>query len=78
MQESTRLRLEGNWREWKGRIQSKWGDLTDDDFARADGDLETLTGIIKQRTGESLHAVHEKLDDLVHEYMETPSTPKRR
>lgn len=65
MQQSTHLQLEGKFDEMKGRIRSAWAELTDDDVARADGDVDRLVGIIKQRTGESLEAIHERLDTLV-------------
>lgn len=67
MQESTRLRLEGNWNEWKGRLRSKWGDLTDDDLDRAQGDTERLVGIIQQRTGEKVENINRRLDEMVNE-----------
>ena len=67
MQESTRLRLEGNWEEWKGRLRAKWADLTDDDLQKVQGDTERLVGIIKQRTGENLESIHRRLDEMVSE-----------
>ena len=30
--------IAGNWKQLKGRIQAKWGDLTDDDFKVAEGE----------------------------------------
>lgn len=78
MQESTRLRLQGNWEEWKGRIKSKWGDLTDDDLDRVEGDVETLVGIIKQRTGESMQEINDQLDSLASEKASQRSRVDRR
>lgn len=65
MQEHTRLQVEGKWDEFKGRVRGAWGELTDDDVDRADGDIDRLIGIIKQRTGESLENIHTRLDELV-------------
>ena len=30
-------RVEGNWKEAKGKIKQKWGHLTDDDLAQING-----------------------------------------
>jgi uncharacterized protein YjbJ (UPF0337 family) len=43
--------IAGNWKQLKGRIQAKWGDLTDDDFKVAEGNAEYLTGKLQERYG---------------------------
>lgn len=67
MQESTRLRLEGNWEQWKGRLRKTWGDLTDDDLDRVQGNTQELVGLIKERTGESAQQIEDRLDRLARE-----------
>jgi uncharacterized protein YjbJ (UPF0337 family) len=44
-------RIEGNWKELKGKVQQQWGKLTDDDFDVIKGKREELTGKIQQRYG---------------------------
>lgn len=46
-------RIEGNWKEMKGKIQQKWGKLTDDDMDVIDGRREELVGKIQQAYGKS-------------------------
>ncbi|NKX03949.1 CsbD family protein, partial [Alteromonadaceae bacterium A_SAG6] len=41
-------RIEGNWKEMKGKVQQKWGKLTDDDLDVIDGRREELVGKIQQ------------------------------
>lgn len=48
-----RDRIEGNWRELKGKIKAQWGDLTDDDLDRIDGRREELLGTLQKRYGKS-------------------------
>jgi uncharacterized protein YjbJ (UPF0337 family) len=55
--------IKGKWKEVKGGVQKMWGDLTDDEFDQAKGDLTSLSGIIQQRYGESKEAVQTKLND---------------
>ena len=43
--------IAGNWKQLKGKIQAKWGDLTDDDFKVAEGNAEYLTGKLPERYG---------------------------
>ena len=43
--------IAGNWKQLKGKIQAKWGDLTDDDFKVAEGNAEYLTGKLQERYG---------------------------
>ena len=30
-------RVEGNWKQTKGKIKEKWGQITDDDLTQIDG-----------------------------------------
>ena len=43
--------ISGNWKQLKGKIQAKWGDLTDDDFQVAEGNAEYLAGKLQERYG---------------------------
>jgi uncharacterized protein YjbJ (UPF0337 family) len=40
-------RVEGNWKEVKGKIKQKWGQLTDDDLAQINGRRDQLEGKIQ-------------------------------
>lgn len=44
-------RIEGNWKQIKGKVQEKWGKLTDDDFDVIAGRREQLAGKIQERYG---------------------------
>jgi uncharacterized protein YjbJ (UPF0337 family) len=44
-------KIEGNWKQFKGRVKEKWGNLTDDDLDRVAGSREQLEGLIQQRYG---------------------------
>ena len=43
--------IAGNWKQLKGRIQAKWGDLTDDVFDVAEGDGKYLAGKLQEQYG---------------------------
>ena len=39
-------RVEGNWKQLKGKIKEQWGNLTDDDLDKIAGKREQLEGKI--------------------------------
>lgn len=59
--------LKGNWKQFKGRIQEAWGDLTDDELDEYEGRRKRLEGYIMERTGESREAVRDRIDELARE-----------
>ena len=44
-------RIEGNWKQAKGKVKEQWGKLTDDDIALVNGKRDQLTGRIQERYG---------------------------
>src|SRR5262249_11896701 len=44
-------RIEGNWKQLKGRAKEKWGRLTDDDLDVVNGRRDQLEGKIQERYG---------------------------
>ena len=44
-------RIEGNWKQFKGRVQSQWGKPTDDDLDVIKGDRDRLAGALQKRYG---------------------------
>lgn len=43
--------VEGNWKQFKGKIKAKWGNLTDDDLDVINGHREELLGKIQKTYG---------------------------
>ena len=56
--------LEGNWNEIKGKIRTRWGQLTDDDLSQFHGEVDKLVGTIQRKTGEGRDAIENYLNDL--------------
>jgi len=61
MSTSTQQKWQGRWEQLKGRAKQAWGDLTDDDFTKADGKYDELVGIINERTGQTREEIEERL-----------------
>jgi uncharacterized protein YjbJ (UPF0337 family) len=44
-------RIQGNWKQMKGALKTKWGKLTDDEFDQLAGHKDKLVGKIQERYG---------------------------
>ena len=44
-------RVEGNWKQLKGKVKEQWGKLTDDDIDQIAGRRDQLEGKIQERYG---------------------------
>lgn len=56
--------FKGKWSQFKGDIQNVWGDLTDNDIAKAEGDYNRFIGVLQERYGYS----RERAEREVNEY----------
>ena len=56
-------RIEGNWKQLKGKIREKWGNPTDDDLEKIKGRREAFEGKFQERYGISKDAVRKDVDD---------------
>ncbi len=56
-------RIEGSWKEFKGKIKQQWGNLTDDDVDRIAGKRDELEGKLQQRYGLTKDAARQQIDD---------------
>jgi len=55
-------RIEGNWKQFSGKVKEKWGQLTDDDLSKINGRRDQLEGIIQQRYGYAKDQARDEVD----------------
>ncbi len=55
-------RIEGNWKQFAGKVKENWGNLTDDDIARVNGSREQLEGILQERYGYAKDKAKAEID----------------
>jgi uncharacterized protein YjbJ (UPF0337 family) len=55
-------RIEGNWKQFSGKVREQWGKLTDDEVAQINGSREQLEGIIQARYGYAMEQVKKDVD----------------
>ena len=58
-------RIEGNWKQAKGKIKEKWCDLTDDDLDKIAGQRDQLEGKIQERYGIAKDQVKRDVDTWI-------------
>src|ERR1700758_245983 len=56
-------RVEGNWKQIKGKVKEQWGKLTDDDLTAINGKRDQLEGKIQQRYGLAKDMARKDVDD---------------
>jgi uncharacterized protein YjbJ (UPF0337 family) len=56
-------RVEGNWTQFKGKVQQQWGNLTNDDLDVVEGKRKELSGKIQERYGVAQDEAEKQIDD---------------
>ncbi len=57
--------IEGNWKQFKGKVKEKWGMLTDDELNTIGGKRDRLAGKIQEKYG----IMKEEADKQLHEFL---------
>ena len=56
-------RIEGNWKQFTGKVQQQWAKLTDDDLQMVQGKREELIGRIQERYGYARDQASREVDE---------------
>jgi uncharacterized protein YjbJ (UPF0337 family) len=56
-------RIEGNWKQMKGKAREQWGNLTDSDWEQIAGKKDQLVGRIQERYGISKEEAQKQADE---------------
>jgi len=60
----TKLGFKGSWNEVKGKLKQKYGQLTDDDLAFAEGKDEELLGRLERKLGKTKEDLRGEIESL--------------
>jgi uncharacterized protein YjbJ (UPF0337 family) len=55
-------RIAGNWKQIRGKVQERWGKLTNDDLDVIDGRVDQLLGRLQERYGLHRDAARQEID----------------
>lgn len=56
--------IKGKWKQLRGRVKERWGNLTDDDLDVADGHADYLAGKLQERYGWTKEKAQKELRDF--------------
>ncbi|MBF6616115.1 CsbD family protein [Pollutimonas thiosulfatoxidans] len=56
--------LEGQWKQLAGKAKVVWGDLTDDELAKINGNAEQLTGLVQEKYGRTREEAEREVKDF--------------
>src|SRR5690606_19174460 len=45
--------MEGQWKQLTGKAKAAWGELTDNELPKVEGNAERLTGLIQEKYGKT-------------------------
>ena len=54
--------IEGNWKQFRGKVKAQWGKLTDDDLDVIEGNRDQLEGRLQERYGKAKDDVRKDVD----------------
>jgi len=57
--------FKGKWKQLRGQIQQKWGDLTNDDLDRMQGTQTEFEGLLQERYGYTKERARQEVDNLL-------------
>jgi uncharacterized protein YjbJ (UPF0337 family) len=57
--------LKGKWKQLRGQVQQKWGDLTDDDLDRIQGSQAEFEGVLQERYGYTKERAKQEVDNFL-------------
>ena len=60
----TTLEIKGDWNITKGKLKQKYGQLTDDDLAFAEGKEDELLGRLEQKLGKTKEELRREIGSL--------------
>ncbi len=52
--------FEGKWKQFRGQAKIWWGELTDDDLDKVDGNFDKLIGLLQEKYGYTQNQAQEE------------------
>jgi uncharacterized protein YjbJ (UPF0337 family) len=57
--------FKGKWKQLRGQIQQKWGDLTNDDLDRIQGAQTEFEGLLQERYGYTKERARQEVNEFL-------------
>jgi uncharacterized protein YjbJ (UPF0337 family) len=59
--------LKGKWKQFRGSVKQRWGELTDDELDQIDGRRDQLVGKLQEKYGYSRDRAEQELNRFMDE-----------
>lgn len=57
--------LEGKWKQLRGEVRERWGELTDDELDQIAGRYDQLVGKVQERYGYNREEAEREVDEFL-------------
>ncbi|MGE0632152.1 MAG: CsbD family protein [Pseudobdellovibrionaceae bacterium] len=57
--------ISGKWKQIKGELQRKWGNLTGDEIDKMKGNVNSISGLVQERYGLAQEEARKQVNDLI-------------
>ena len=61
---ATKEEFQGNWKSFLGGVQKKYAEITGDDLASVQGNIQQMAGVIQRKTGHAREEIESYLRSL--------------
>jgi len=55
---------QGQWNQFTAKVKQNWGELTDDEVKKAEGNREELMARIQEKYGDSKESIAKKFNEI--------------
>ncbi len=69
--------IEGDWKQFKGKVKEKWGQLTDSDVDSLSGKKDQFVGKLQERYGYTKDKAEREMDDWAATHNASSSTIRK-
>ncbi len=59
--------LAGKFKQLRGRLKERWGDLTDDELMQSEGNADRLAGLLQEKYGYTKERAKQELSEFLGE-----------
>jgi len=66
--------IQGNWKQWTGKVKEEWGDITDNELTETEGKFDRMTGLLQAKYGIAKEEAEKRLHTWAESLREPAST----
>lgn len=57
--------VRGKWKQLRGKVRERWGELTDDSLDQIEGKRDQVAGLLQEKYGYAKERAQKEYDDFV-------------